>query len=437
VTQPTAEAAYPVRQPQQAQNPAATRSLSGAAIDAAPQDEALPGTGLLAVFLCGMFAFLDLYCVQPILPVLAHVFHASEAAASLTISASTFGVALSAILLAVFAERVDRRRTILLSMLLLALCTLLTATATSLPVLAFWRFLQGLLTPGVFIITIAYVTEEWPAHRVPRVMSLYVAGTVFGGFMGRLSGGLIAEHYGWRPVFVVLGLAGIAGAAAAARILRPAQASTAPPRPAAQIRASRLTPLFANLRNPRLLATFGIGFCMLYALVSVFSYITFYLAAPPFGLSPTDLSWLFAVYLLGLLATLAVGTILARIGLRHGMLAAVASSLLGVGLTLIPSLVAIGVGLAFASSGVFIAQTCANSFLRDAAPAGRRVSAAGLYICAYYIGGTVGGILPGLAWKQFGWPGCVTLTAALLVAAGLFAFFGWQHRPQVPDPIAV
>ena len=52
-------------------------------------------------------------------------------------------------------------------MLLLAVCTLLTATATSLPVLAFWRFLQGLLTPGVFIITIAYITEEWPAHRVP------------------------------------------------------------------------------------------------------------------------------------------------------------------------------------------------------------------------------------------------------------------------------
>ena len=284
-------------------------------------------------------------------------------------------------------------------------------------------------------------------------MSLYVAGTVFGGFMGRLSGGLIAEHYGWatrlcrsrtlRPSRRRGGLAHPATRALAPckpepqPRLAPAGVIPAAPALAPQTRDSRLAPLFANLRNPRLLATFGIGFCMLFTLVSVFSYITFYLAAPPFNLSPTDLSWLFAVYLLGLLATLAVGTVLARIGLRHGMLAAVASSLVGVGLTLIPSLFAVGIGLAFASSGVFIAQTCANSFLRDAAPAGRRVSAAGLYICAYYIGGTVGGILPGLAWKQFGWPGCVTLTAILLVAAGLLAFFGWQHRPPTPDPITV
>ncbi len=230
----------------------------------------------------------------------------------------------------------------------------------------------------------------------------------------------------------MLGLLGIAGAAVVARILKPAR-----PRPVAAGHGSLLAPLFANLRNSRLRATFGIGFCMLFTLVSVFSYITFYLAAPPFLLSSTDLSWLFAVYLLGLLATLAVGTVLARIGLRHGMIAAALATLLGVGITLIPSLFAVGIGLAFASSGVFIAQTCANSFLRDAAPAGSRVSAAGLYICAYYIGGTVGGVLPGLAWKRFGWTGCVALTAILLVVAGLLAFFGWRHRPATPDPITV
>lgn len=69
------------------------------------------------------------------------------------------------------------------------------------------------------------------------------------------------------------------------------------------------------------------------------------------------------------------------------------SVVFGVACTLIPSLIAVGIGLSLTSSGVFIAQTCANSFLRDAAPAGTRVSAAGLYICSYYIGGTVGGIL--------------------------------------------
>ena len=203
----------------------------------------------------------------------------------------------------------------------------------------------------------------------------------------------------------MLGAVGLLGAAATWRLLLPARKRAVSPRP-----ASRLAPVLANLRNPRLLATFGIGFCMLFALVAVFSYVTFHLAAAPFYLSTAALSWLFSVYLFGLLATLAVGTVLARVGLRRGMLGAVGLCLAGVGLTLGHSLVAVGVGLALASSGVFIAQTCANSFLRDAAPAGSRVSAAGMYISSYYIGGTVGGILPGLLWARVGWPGCIALT---------------------------
>ncbi len=182
----------------------------------------------IAVFLCGMFAFVDLYSTQPLLPLLSRVFHASEARVGLTISGSTLGVAISAALLAVFAERVDRKRTIVISMLMLAACSFLTATATSLPALAGWRLLQGLVTPGIFIITIAYVTEEWPALLVPRVMSMYVAGTVFGGFTGRIVGGMLAERFGWRSPFVFLGVFGLVGALMVHQSLRPARNRVAP-----------------------------------------------------------------------------------------------------------------------------------------------------------------------------------------------------------------
>ena len=389
-----------------------------------------PYRQVFAAFLCGMFAFIDLYCTQPLLPLLATVFRASEANVSLTISASTLGVALSAALLAIFAERVDRKRMIVGSMTVLALCTLLTATAGSLTTLAMWRFLQGLITPGIFIITIAYITEEWPALLVPRVMSFYVAGTVFGGFLGRILGGVIGASYGWHTVFVVLGLLGLCGALLARWLLRPAQTRRAPVQS-----GSKLAPLLNNLRNPRLLSTFAIGFCMLFALVATFSYITFHLAAAPFNLSTQQLSYLFTVYLCGLVTTLIAGTFLARVGLRHGLITAIASCMIGVGLTLVPSLWIAALGLAIAGSGVFVAQTCANSFLRDAAPAGSRVSAAGLYIFCYYVGGTVGGILPGLLWKYGGWPGCVALVIGILSIAGMAAIFGWRLRPPAPDPI--
>lgn len=63
--------------------------------------EARGASEMFAVFLCGTFAFVDLYCTQPLLPLLERVFHATEAQVSLTISASTLGVAVSAFLLAV------------------------------------------------------------------------------------------------------------------------------------------------------------------------------------------------------------------------------------------------------------------------------------------------------------------------------------------------
>jgi predicted MFS family arabinose efflux permease len=286
-----------------------------------------------------------------------------------------------------------------------------------------------LITPGIFIIAIAYVTEEWPALSVPRAMSLYVAGTVFGGFAGRMTGGILAERFGWRMVFIALGLLGFAGAAMTQLLLRPAATARA------MKTGSRFAPALANLRSRRLRATFAIGFCMLFTLVSIFSYVTFYLSDAPFHLTTTQLSWLFTVYLFGLGATIWAGTFLARIGLRHGMLAAVGLCVAGVLITLFHSLALVAIGLAICGSGVFIAQTCANSFIRDAAPDGGRVSAAGMYICSYYIGGTVGGILPGLVWKAAGWPGCAALTCAFLVIAAFLAYFGWRPVTPISDPI--
>jgi predicted MFS family arabinose efflux permease len=380
---------------------------------------------VVAVFLCGALAFLDLYCTQPLLPMLSHVFRASATSASLTISAATLGVAITAVLLSMFGERLDRRRTIIGSLFALAVVTGLAATASTLRALDAWRLVQGLLTPGVFIVTVAYIIEEWPAHLVPRVMSLYVSGTVFGGCVGRVAGGELSEHYSWRLMFLVLAIFGAAGAALTQRILKPSRfRSHLHP-------ASHLAPMLGNLRNPRLLVTFGIGFCILFMQVSLFDYITFYLAAAPFHLSPAELSWIFAVYLVGLVATLAVGTVLPRIGLLHGLIGAIVLGLCGVVVTLLPSLVIIIVGLSFACSGVFISQTCTNSFLHDAAPPGSRVSAAGMYTCIYYAGGTVGGVLPGLVWKYAAWPGCVAIICSFLLIAGIMAFFGWRQKPAL------
>jgi MFS family permease len=183
-------------------------------------------------------------------------------------------------------------------------------------------------------------------------------------------------------------------------------------------------------RNHRLIATFAVGFSVLFSLVGVFTWITFHLSAAPFLLSTGALSSLFFVYLIGLVVTPFAGYFITRAGLRACIGGAIACSICGVLLTLIPSLTVVIVGLTLLSTGVFIAQTASQSHLRVAVPAGARVTAAGLYLTFYYIGGTAAGVVPGLFWAIGKWPACVAFIVGMQGIALAIALIGWR-TPQM------
>ena len=372
-----------------------------------------------------MCAFLELYCTQPLLPLLAHIFHASKTGVSLTVSAATLGVAISAPVFGALTERLPRKRVIVVSIIGVSLPTLLAATATSLGQLIFWRFLQGILLPGIVAVVVTYIGEEWPADRVALIMSFYVSGTALGGFLGRVTSGMLAEAFNWRVSFLTLGAVSLAGAAAVAAWLPHGHRRVRMTAPGGALPAFpyQVQGLF---RNRRLVATFAVGFNVLFSLVGVFTWITFHLSAAPFLLSTTALSSLFFVYLIGLVVTPAAGYLITRVGLRAGIGGAIVCSMAGVLLTLAPSLTVVILGLTLTSSGVFVAQTASQSHLRVAAPPGTRVTAAGLYLTCYYLGGTAAGVVPGFFWGLGKWPACVAFIVAMQAVALTIALAGWR-----------
>ena len=378
-----------------------------------------------AVALCGVCAFLEVYCTQPLLPLLAHLFHASKTGVSMTVSATTLGVAISAPVFGAITERLARKRVIVVSLLGVSIPTLLAATSTSLAQLIFWRFLQGIMVPGIIAVVVTYIGEEWPPERIALIMSFYVSGTALGGFLGRISAGILADYYSWRVSFIVLGVASLVGAAAVATWLPHGHR-----RVTSQQRSGPL-PSFpyqvqAMFRSRRLVATFAVGFNVLFSLVGVFTWITFYLSAAPFSLSITALSSLFFVYLIGLIVTPAAGYLITRVGLRTGIGGAICCSIAGVLLTLVHLLPVVILGLAMLATGVFIAQTASQSHLRVAAPAGARVTAAGIYITCYYLGGTAAGVVPGAFWAFGKWPACVAFIVVMQLIALTIALVGWR-----------
>ncbi|WP_084511787.1 MFS transporter [Geothrix fermentans] len=368
-----------------------------------PDLQGAEGRRTLAVTFAGFCAFLGLYATQPLLPMLERLFQTSKAAVSLTLTASTLGVALAAPLVGIVADRLGRKRVIVASASLLALATLLNATATGLPALVFWRFLQGVFTPGVFAVTVAYVQEEWAGGGAGRAMAMYVTGSVIGGFVGRMTTGLIVSHWHWRWSFVVIGLMGAASALVLQAWLPRERRFTG--------RVQGESPFagaVAHLRNPRLRAAYAVGFGVLFTLIASFTYVTFHLAGEPFRLGPLALGSLFFTYLVGAVITPYAGHVIDRYGHRTAMVLAMGAGMGGMLLTLAPSLWMVVVGLALCCTGVFVAQAATASYLGVAARQNKAL-AVGLYVTFYYIGGCVGGELPSYLWRFGGWTACVAL----------------------------
>ena len=344
-------------------------------------------------------------------------FHATATQVSRVITASTVAVAMAAPFAGMVADRFGRKRVIVPAALLLAIPTLLAATATGLGQLMFWRFLQGVFTPGIFAVTIAYINEEWE-EGVGSAMSAYVSGTVLGGFSGRMVAALVAAWTSWRWAFVVLALLDL-GCALAMWAWMPADRHS--PVKASRGRASMGRAMLRHLRNPRLLATYAVGFCVLFTLVATFTYVNFHLAAPPFSLGTTALGLLFVVYLVGAVVTPLVGPAIDRMGHRFALTLAFSGGAAGIALTLVPKLPVVLAGLALCCTGVFIGQSSASSYIGTVATEAR-AAAVGLYVMFYYIGGSAGAELPGHFWSRGGWLGCVALIATvqlLTIALGL------------------
>ena len=167
------------------------------------------------------------------------------------------------------------------------------------------------------------------------------------------------------------------------------------------------------------------GFEVLFCLVGAFTYVNFYLADKPFYLGPAALASIFSVYLIGAAITPFAGRISDRIGHRQAFMVAVGVSAIGMSLTLIRCVPVIIAGLTLEASGVFACQAAASSHVGKAAREARS-SAAGLYVSFYYLGGFMGSIVPGILWKQAGWPGCVAVMLCVQCMTILIARTFWH-----------
>jgi MFS family permease len=102
------------------------------------------------------------------------------------------------------SDRLGRRRTLLLALAVLAVGTLGAALAPTLPLLVASRGVQGLGCAAVPTAVMGTLARCWPAASRGRVMGAWGAANGIGQAVGPPVGGLVADAWGWRAIFVGL-----------------------------------------------------------------------------------------------------------------------------------------------------------------------------------------------------------------------------------------
>ena len=377
----------------------------------------------IAVALAGFCAFINLYSPQAVLPLLAQEFGVGAVEVGMTMTATTAAIALVAPFVGAAADVIGRKRVIVAAMLALTVPTVGLAFAPSLDVIILCRFMQGLLLPPIFAVMVTYIGEEWPATQATGMTGVYLSAASLGGFLGRFITGIAADWFGWRSAFLIDAGIILVCAAGVAAFLTPERRFVR-----ASNLAAALGQMLHHLRNPQLLGTYAIGFGVLFSFIAVFTYVNFLLAAPPFNLSPSFLGSIFVVYLTGTVITPFVGRWVQRFGRRGLMLGVLVLWASGLALTLVPSLPVIITGLAIFAAAGFLCQTASTSYVAISAKGGAS-TAVGLYVTSYYIGGSLGAVVGGIAWHIGSWPAVVAMVATMLGLMALIVARVWKQQP--------
>ncbi|WP_245775705.1 MFS transporter [Saccharopolyspora flava] len=381
----------------------------------------------IALLLGALALFALLYAPQPVLPQLAGEYGLSPGSAALLVSAATLGLAVSAIPLGTLSEAVGRRRTMITSLIVAELLGLVLPWVHSFPLMVGLRLVQGAAVAGLAAVATAYLADETGGVRLGATVGLYVAGTTIGGMTGRLLGGIVGDFWGWSGGVLAVGLLGAVCTVAFVVLLPSEQHHQRKPlrwRPL-------LSGLGAALRDPGLYPPYLVAALGMGSFVTVYNVLGFRITAPPLLLPPALAALAFLAYAAGTVTSALAGRAADRWGRVRVLLTSLAVAVAGLLLMLPDSVPVILIGLVVFTGGFFGAHSVANGWVGTRASKEARGQASALYQLAYYGGSSVGGVLGGMAYGAWGWPGMTLLLGIWLALAALAVTFS-RRQPAPP-----
>lgn len=312
----------------------------------------------------GVLIYVALYSVVPMLPGLERLFGTAPGSTHL-------GISLPFLVLVLLSPLVPRIRlpagTVIGGGLLgVGLFGMLAGVAPNLEIWTLCRTLQGAFAAAVPGLSLALIPKLFPGQQA-QMAGFWVAGNVLGGGLGRGLGGLLAEALDERLAIVLLALP---AAAIALFVLREGERLTLP------------TPRYTLSAWP----LYALGFALLFVNFFVANLMPYRLEA--LGLSQGQIGGIFFAYLAGIPGSALAGVWVKRLGAVRAFRLAFGVVALGLLVQLPDQPFWILLGFVFMMAGIFTAQAIAGGV---SGRGGSGVS--GTYVAAFYLGGTVAGLV--------------------------------------------
>jgi MFS transporter, AAHS family, 4-hydroxybenzoate transporter len=185
--------------------------MAGTALSAtetALENQRLGGLQFRVAALCLLVQICDGYDINSVawaVPSLIHEWRLPPSMFTVAFLWSSIGILVGALSAGPIGDRVGRRPLLLASLTIFGIASLLSATAGSVFMLAFWRFFTGVGIAGGFA-GAASLTGDYAPHRLRATMIMATfTGAPLGGFVGGQIVALLLTHFGWPVIFILGG----------------------------------------------------------------------------------------------------------------------------------------------------------------------------------------------------------------------------------------
>ena len=372
------------------------------------------------VVFCAAVGFILLYETQPLLPLLAEQWDRPIGDAALLTTATMIPLALGPLLYGYVLEHVSARHLLVTAFAVLSAAQGLLVLGPDYPEFLALRALQGLMLPGVFTALMTYSSAAGGAGKTRRNITVYIASTILGGYLGRALSGILTDLHSWQAAFAVFGAAALVATWLTTRLDSD---------PRLRLGRVRLREIRSLIGRPVYAEGLASAFLLFFVFAAMLNFLPFRMRATDPEISQSALSLVYTGYLIGTVIALSSLRLIQVFGGERRTL--VAGSLVYLAGTLMFALPGNGFAypamLVFAA-GMFTLHSVLSAFLNHL-EVHRKGLVNGLYVSAYYGGGALGSYLPGFVYQTLGWH--AFLGVLLLLLGGVVGLsLLLRHAPE-------